>query len=201
MENFRLKKTFMETMIKSGAREYVGMGSCLEYGELQGIAHENDRGSNIGDFGRVKLDVLNLLASSGLDYKWFRPFYLIGSKQHENSLLNTAVKTIGKGDDFMPRESSKSFDFIDINQATVAMKLVIENPHCKGIYNIGSGETKSVNFIVNSVRRAFGHQEKEEYVMEGLSADIGKLQSETGWKPSKNLEESLSEIIFKLRMR
>ena len=198
-ENFRLKKTFIETMIESGAKEYVGIGSCLEYGELQGIAHENDMGSNIGDFGRVKLEVLNLLASSGINYKWFRPFYLLGSKQHENSLLNTAVRTLEMGEDFAPRESNKSFDFIDINEATVAMKFVIENQHCNGTYNIGSGETKSVNFVVNSVRRAFGQQEKEEYVMEGLSADIWKVQRETGWKPSKTLEESLSEIIFKLR--
>jgi nucleoside-diphosphate-sugar epimerase len=199
-ENYRMKKTLIETMIKAGVREYVGIGSCLEYGDLQGVVHENHMGSKIGDFGRVKLEVLNLVINSGMKFKWFRPFYLIGSRQHKNSLLNTAIRTIEKGDDFMPRESSKSFDFIDIGQATAAMKLVIENQHCNGVYNIGMGETKSVNYIVNAVRRAFGLQEKEDHVFEGLSADISKLQVETGWKPSETFEESLLETISKLRV-
>lgn len=200
MENYRLKKTFIETMIKAGVREYVGIGSCLEYGDLQGIAHENDTGLNVGNFGRIKLEVLNLVANSGMKFKWFRPFYLIGSRQHKNSLLNTAIKSIENGNDFIPRESSRSFDFIDISQATAAMKLVIENENCSGIYNIGSGETKSINYIVNLVRRAYGLQEKEDRVLKGLSADISKLQIETGWKFSKTLDESLQEIISKLRV-
>jgi nucleoside-diphosphate-sugar epimerase len=200
LENYRLKKKFIEIMVNADLREYVGIGSCLEYGDLQGIAHENDMGSNIGDFGRVKLEVLNLVVNSGMKFKWFRPFYLIGSRQHKNSLLNTAIRTLEKGYDFIPRESSKSFDFIDISEATAAMKLVIENQNCNGIYNVGSGETKSVNYIVNAVRRAFGLQEKEDQVFEGLSADIRKLQVETGWKISESLEESLQKIISKLRV-
>ena len=200
LENYKLKKTFIETMIKADLREYVGIGSCLEYGDLQGIAHENNLGLNIDDFGRVKLEVLNLVVNSGMNFKWFRPFYLIGARQHKNSLLNTAIRTLEKGTDFIPRESSKSFDFIDINQAAAAMKVVIENQNCKGIYNIGSGETKSVNFIVNAVRRAFGFQEKEDHVFEGLSADISKLQVETGWKTSESLDESVQKIISKLRV-
>ncbi len=200
LENYELKKKFIETMIKADLKEYVGIGSCLEYGDLLGIAHESDMGSNVGDFGRVKLEVLNLVVNSGMNFKWFRPFYLIGTRQHKNSLLSTAIGTLEKGIDFIPRESSKSFDFIDICQAAAAMKLVIENQNCKGIYNIGSGETKSVNFIVNAVRRAFGLPEKEDYVFEGLSADIRKLQVETGWKTSESLDESLQKIISRLRV-
>jgi nucleoside-diphosphate-sugar epimerase len=200
LENYKLKKKFIETMIKADLKEYVGIGSCLEYGDLQGIAHENDVGSNIGDFGRVKLEVLNLVVNSGMKFKWFRPFYLIGTRQHKNSLLNTAIRTLEKGNDFIPRESSKSFDFIDICQAAAAMKLVIENQNCNGIYNIGSGETKSVIFIVNAVRRAFGLPEKEDHVFDGLSADIRKLQDETGWKTSESLDESLQKIILRLRV-
>jgi len=200
LENYKLKKTFIETMIKADLREYVGIGSCLEYGDLQGIAHENHLGSNIGEFGRVKLEVLNLVVNSGMNFKWFRPFYLVGARQHKNSLLNTAIRTLESGIDFIPRESSKSFDFIDISQAAAAMKLVIENQNCNGIYNIGSGETKSVNVIVNAVRRAFGLPEKEDHVLKGLSADIRKLQVETGWKTSESLDESLQKIISKLRV-
>ncbi len=200
LANYKLKKKFIETMIKADLKEYVGIGSCLEYGDLQGIAHENDVGSNIGDFGRVKLKVLKLVENSGMYFKWFRPFYLIGTRQHKNSLLNTAIRTLEKGIDFIPRESSKSFDFIDIYQAAAAMKLVIENQNCNGIYNIGSGETKSVNFIVNAVRRAFGQPEKEDHAFGGLSADIRKLQVETGWKTSESLDESLQRIISRLRV-
>jgi nucleoside-diphosphate-sugar epimerase len=200
IRNFILKKSIIKAITKMEVKEYVGFGSCLEYGDLRGVANEDHIGINVEEFGRVKLQVLNLLENEGIKFKWFRPFYLIGSRQHKNSLLNTAIRTIEQGIDFIPRDSSKSFDFIDISQAASVMKLVIENPHCSGIYNIGSGETRSVNAIVNSVRRAFGMQEIEEHALEGLSADIGKVQLETGWKPSKKFDVSLQEIISKLRV-
>jgi nucleoside-diphosphate-sugar epimerase len=199
IQNYHLKQSQIESMIRMEVKEYIGFGSCLEYGDLQGVANENQKGSNVGEFGRVKLEVLNLIQNTDIKFKWFRPFYLIGPRQHKNSLLNTAVRNIEQGVDFSPRESNKSFDFIDIDQAVAVMKLVIENPICNGIYNIGLGETKSVNYIVNIVRQAFGLKEKEDHVLDGLSADIGKVQSETGWKSSTTFDESLLKIISKLR--
>lgn len=199
--NYLLKKSLIKTMIEMEIKEYVGFGTCLEYGDFQGVVNENQEGTNIGDFGQVKLKVLDLAANAVIKFKWFRPFYLVGLGQHTNSLLNTAIRSIEQGIDFIPRESSKSFDFIDIDQAAAAMKLVIESPQCNGIYNIGSGKTKSVNYIVNTVRRTFGLPEKEDNISEGLSADIGKVRLETGWQPSDTFDENLQEIIFKLRVR
>jgi nucleoside-diphosphate-sugar epimerase len=199
-KNLAMKKSLITNLKNTEVKEFVGLGSCLEYGDLKGSIKENQPGANVGDFGKVKLEILEMIENLNINFKWFRPFYLFGPKQHENSLLISAIRSIEKGIDFSPRDPGKSYDFIDINQATTAMRLVIEQPLCQGIFNIGLGTTKSVNDIVNLVRRSFGMREKEVIKAEGISADTERIKQEAGWRPSETLDESLQKFISEIRV-
>lgn len=198
-KNYLLKAKLIQTFVQMGVEEYVGFGSCLEYGELIGKVSEQSEGVNVGDFGKTKLSILELLKDSGMKYYWFRPFYLIGSGQHEKSLINTAIRYHERGIDFIPKEPDKSFDFITIDEATEAINSVIEKPFHSSIYNVGSGEATSVAEVVNVIRENFGLNIREFQKSNALIADISKLTSHTGWSRKKSIQESITQIVREIR--
>jgi nucleoside-diphosphate-sugar epimerase len=198
--NLEIKKKLIKVLIESGVQEINSIGSCLEYGSLKGKVTEDMLGENLTDFAQVKLEILKLLENSGVNYRWFRPFYLIGNGQHENSLLNMAIRASLLGEIFTPREPTISYDFIDIEDAVKGMKTAMEFDSCSGIINLGSGQTNSVNDVVNLVRRNFGQEAHESERNSGLFASLDKIMSTTGWKPEIPLEVSIQKIVNKMRI-
>ena len=198
-KNYLLKANLIQTFVQMGIEEYVGFGSCLEYGSLIGKVSEHSEGVDVGDFGKTKLSILRLLQDSGMNYCWFRPFYLIGSRQHEKSLINTAIRNYERGIDFIPKEPDKSFDFITIDEATEAVNMVIEKPFHSSIYNVGSGEAISVSEVVNIVREIFSLNPRDFENSNALIADISKLTSDTRWSRKKNIQESIAQIVREIR--
>ena len=197
--NYLLKAKLIQAFVQMGMEEYVGFGSCLEYGSLIGKVSEQSEGVDVGDFGKTKLSILGLLQDSGMKYCWFRPFYLIGSRQHEKSLINTAIRYHERGIDFIPKEPDKSFDFITIDEATEAVNMVIEKPFHSSIYNVGSGEAISVAEVVNVIRENFSLNVRDFQKSNALIADISKLTSDTGWSRKKNIQESITQIVREIR--
>jgi len=197
--NLEIKKKLIKVLIESGVREINSIGTCLEYGSLKGKVTEDMLGENLNDFAKVKLEILNLLEKSSVKYRWFRPFYLIGQGQHENSLLNMAIRTSVLGKIFIPREPAISYDFIDIEDAVKGMKTAMEFDSCSGIINLGSGQANSVNDVVNIVRKNFGQEARESERISGMFASFDKIMSTTGWKPEIPLEVSIQRIVNKMR--
>ena len=193
--NLEIKKKLIKVLIESGVQEINSLGSCLEYGSLKGQVAEDMMGENLSDFAGVKLEILKILDESGVNYRWFRPFYLIGQGQHHNSLLNTAIKIAASGEIFTPREPATSYDFIDIEDAVQGMKKAMESSTCLGIINLGCGLTHSVNDVVNLVRQKFGQEPHESEKISGLFASIEKINSATGWKPEISIEISVQKIV------
>lgn len=197
--NLSNKRNFIQTISDMDATEYVGFGSCLEYGSLTGSISEIQEGKNVGEFGRTKLAILESLKNSNLKFIWFRPFYLVGAKQHQNSLIKTAIDRFNSGLQFSPKDPNKTFDFIAISEAVEAINMVLENPKASGVYNIGSGERFSVNEVVNIVRESFGLMPEEFHLSDALVADTHKLKKDTGWIRKKEFRESVTEIVREIR--
>jgi nucleoside-diphosphate-sugar epimerase len=197
--NLEIKKKLYQVLIDNGVQEINSIGSCLEYGSLKGKVTEDMFGENLTDFAKVKLEILNLLENSGVNFRWFRPFYLIGQGQHQNSLLNMAIRASALGKIFTPREPAISYDFIDIEDAVKGMKTAMEFDSCLGIINLGSGQTNSVNDVVNLVRKNFSQEAHESGKISGMFASIDKIMSATGWKPEIPLEVSIQRIVSKTR--
>jgi nucleoside-diphosphate-sugar epimerase len=198
LKNLSNKLDLYKKMHHLGIREVNSFGSCLEYGNLTGLVSENAIGQDVGDFGRVKLQILEEIRNLEIPFRWFRPFYLIGVGQHSNSLLNSAINSIRRGLDFSPRTPSASFDFIAIDDAMQGACLAMKDPSCNGVINLGTGNVLPVNDLVNVVRRHFGIEERHSDTSLGLAADIRKISSLTGWKPETPVIEEVLRIITKI---
>lgn len=200
-KNFTIKQRLIDTMVRMESSEYIGFGSCLEYGSVVGSVRETCLGVNVGDFGQVKRSILNLIEDSGLKYKWFRPFYLLGTHQHQNSLLNSAIRSFENGEDFSPRDPSASYDFIALKHAIPIIHSIIASDKSAGIFNVGSGETRSVNQLVNLVRATYGKPTFEFAASDGMYANLEKIQTQVKMNASESVEEAVMNVITEIRSR
>ena len=89
-------------------------------------------------------------------------------------------------------------DFISVRDITEANTIALE-PQCTGIFNVGTGNETSVNFLTQSLLKIsnvdisakYGHPRKGEQRRSAI--DSNKLLKNFGWKPSVSLEEGLVE--------
>ena len=195
-KNLNSKLSLYKGLIHSGVHEINSIGSCLEYGSVKGSVSEKSIGTDVSDFGKVKLQILKELEGSAIAFRWFRPFYLIGVNQHPKSLINMAIRSIQSGVDFIPQYPEKSFDYISIVDAAQGICLALNVKQCTGIINLGTGESRSVNEVVNLVRRHFGTKEKECLKEPAMISDSSKIASLTGWGPKVSIESEVSKIVL-----
>ena len=195
-KNLKSKLSLYKGLIHSGVQEINSIGSCLEYGSVKGLVSEKSIGIDVSDFGKVKLQILNELKDSNITFRWFRPFYLVGVNQHPKSLINTAIRSIQSGIDFTPRYPEKSFDYISIVDAVQGISLALNVKQCTGIINLGRGESRSVNEVVNLVRKHFGTAEKECLKEPAMISDSSKIATLTGWGPKVSIESEVSKIVL-----
>jgi nucleoside-diphosphate-sugar epimerase len=195
-KNLKMKLTLYDELIQSGVREINSIGSCLEYGTLEGKVSEDSIGVNVSNFGTVKLKILEQLKEYKIRFRWFRPFYLIGENQHPKSLINAAIDSMKSGLDFKPRNPGSSYDYISIRDAARGMYLSLNEQLCTGVINLGSGNDRSVNEIVNIVRAEYGFEQTQCARDPALISDCSKIQDLTGWKPRVSIEAEISSIFL-----
>lgn len=182
--NFHQSKRFLEVMMESGVSEINVSGSCLEYGDIKGQVSEDMLGSNLGNFGHVKLALLELLQESNIDFRWLRIFYAYGPHQHKSSLLNQALMSKAKGQRFVPTHPSKARDFIYISDVVNAVNALLLTPKSFGIFNIGTGRPTRPSALLNYLYDDKICQEDDsDSNPDSVFADIHKIRTVSGWTP------------------
>ena len=95
-------------------------------------------------------------------------------------------------------DGEQTRDFISVRDIAKA-NIIALNPQCAGVFNVGTGNETSVNFIAQSLLKIsktdltakYGPQKKGE--QRRSSIDSKKLIKNFGWKSSISLEEGLVE--------
>lgn len=99
-------------------------------------------------------------------------------------------------------------DFTNVADIVQALTLSIETPEGFGnkVYNVGRGESMSLNEIVTTVQQVIGKSVKPIYIenpvkegyVKGQHADISLIQREIGFTPTVKLIDGITEIYEKL---
>jgi nucleoside-diphosphate-sugar epimerase len=195
-KNLESKLALIRFLKDVGIAEYNGFGSCLEYGSLSGAVDEKMIGLGVSDFGLTKLKILDTLQESGMAYRWFRPFYLVGVGQHSNSLFNSTFQALRQGLDFSSRSNtSTSFDFLEISDFARGVSLAIQSNSVWGVVNLGSGKTYSIEEVINQFRLRFCMEQRVATRSEAMCASTQKLSDITGWIPNFDLNQMVSRFI------
>ena len=117
------------------------------------------------------------------------------------TIVNKGVFTLN-GTDYPTADGTCIRDYVHIQDVVSAHLLIasrlVESKLCGEIFNIGSGIGTSVTELFNEIKKV-SHSNIDPVIaprrngdLPRIVADIAKLQSWTGWKPTRGLTEIVS---------
>jgi nucleoside-diphosphate-sugar epimerase len=134
----------------------------------------------------------------------FRPFNIMGPGQREDFLIPYLVRQLLDPDsseihvkDLLPKR-----DFLYLDDLLDAIVTTISSDSPVGIFNVGSGESYSVQQIIQILMDITGLRKEvitEKQVRKNeipdVRADISRIKSVLGWEPRITFREGLERII------
>ncbi|NDC64872.1 MAG: NAD-dependent epimerase/dehydratase family protein, partial [Planctomycetia bacterium] len=133
----------------------VGMGSCWEYGDLQGAVSESLAPLRPGMFAACKTALFGiggaLLADAGIGLVWLRPFFIYGPGQRSTSLIPSCIEAAATGLSPALRTPDAVNDFVHVDDVAAATVAVVEAELADGVYNVGSGTPSRVADVATTL--------------------------------------------------
>jgi nucleoside-diphosphate-sugar epimerase len=199
MRNFTRSVALYRAIQKQSKLIYIGIGSCLEYGESQGKVEEEAIGFNVPIFGQIKRELEKELINLGIRYTWVVPFFLFGKNQHKNSLINSTIENLQNPHHQWIINPNVQRDFVAVRDLVRLIIELIRNKEVCGRLNFGSGEGTQIIEFVNLARKLKGVHEYQIKLMkrdnECLKADMSKMNKIFPFFKLTPLSEALSEVI------
>jgi UDP-glucose 4-epimerase len=107
-------------------------------------------------------------------------------------------------------DGTQTRDFTNVRDVVQALTLGMQTKKKLGadVFNVGVGRSVSLNQITDALYDAFGKEKKVEYIENPIKesyikdqhADISKIQSVLGYKPTIMLEDGIKDQVAHLRM-
>ena len=191
-KTFNFQKEFNYNLIKNGLKNLIIIGSCYEYGKINGKISENSICKPNTPYGKAKLKLLESLirAKSFYDFKftWLRPFFVYGENKKRKTLY-TFVRELDKGKKVKLKVCGKLVrDFLPVEfLCSVIFKILKLNKNI-GILNVCSGKKITLkNFILNILK----NKKKMKYIdMNGKNPNF--FESDSFWGDKKKLNKIIS---------
>lgn len=135
-----------------------------------------------------------------LDYLIVRPFNIYGSTKNKSFLIPTIFSQIEKGETIKVMDLSPKRDYLHLKDVVDFLVLVRDKVNGEA-YNLGSGESYSVEEVIRLSQKVWGSSlavesaevERQNEIPE-TQASMKKVHQELGWKPSLSLEEGIREM-------
>jgi len=151
--NLPVSYYFLKNLIESGVKNINVIGTCFEYGLQEGCLSEDLPPKPITTYGVAKntlrIFLEELRKKQDFDLKWIRLFYLYGTGQSKNSILELLKSALERGDEVFNMSGGEQLrDYLPVE--TVAeniVKIALQN-EVQGIINNGSGQPISIRRLV-----------------------------------------------------
>ena len=148
--------------------------------------------------------LLALLETEGFPAIIIRPFSVTGVGEQPAHLIPTLISSCFTGApvDFVPEPTH---DFIDVEDVVDGIMALV-NKAAHGIFSLGSGKQYSNAEVLEIVESLSGRKANIKIVdsMRPYDTDdwvsTSQDMSDSGWQPSKSLEQSIAEMIDTYRV-
>jgi len=145
---------FLSTLVNSGLKSLVGIGTCFEYGMQSGALVETMSSNPDNPYGfakntlRKELEFLREVTPFSLT--WARLFYMYGDGQAPSSLLPQLSNAVKKGDAVFNMSGGEQLrDYLSVSEIAKNIVNLAEAKADIGVVNISSGKPISVKELVN----------------------------------------------------
>lgn len=190
MSQLSMHFDFINKLIKSGLKKFIGLGSMHELGLVSGKVSEDCPALPLNQYGIAKnalrASVYNLCLEHSIDYLWLRCFYILGDDIKNKSVFSKMLELEKAGADEIPlTEGNARFDFIQVRDLALLIAKAAQNEHLTGILNLGSGNVISLRDRIEqfkienniSLRLNFGAFPERQGIGEGAWPDLTKMKS------------------------
>lgn len=190
-----------------GCRKFIGAGSQAEYGRVSGIVSPDMRVAPDSAYGISKYSAGRMAAilceQLGLEFVWTRIFSTYGINDMPSTMIMYCINSLLKSEKPALTKCEQIWDYLNCEDAAKAFYMIGEKGKNQALYNIGSGNPRSLLEYVTALRDAvnpdlalgIGEKEYSEMQVMNLCPDISNLQNDTGFKPVIPFEEGIVETI------
>lgn len=188
----------------AGCSRLVAAGSCAEYDWNYGYLSEDTTPlkprSLYGACKNATREILDAFCiRAGMQFAWTRLFYLYGPTEAKERLVPHVVLALLRGECAKCTNGEQIRDFLHVDDVASAVWAVAKSD-LSGPVNIGSGQPVKIRTIVETIAKHLHREEKVElgsfsgdpYEPALLLADVRKLTSVAGWKPSLSLKDGVA---------
>lgn len=181
---------FIKNMIENGLKDLSVIGTCLEYGLIEGILSEETQTNPDTPYGVAK-DTLRkyleqLKKKYTFNFNWIRLFYMHGKGQNPKSLLPQLDKALDNNEEIFNMSGGEQVrDYLPVEKvAEYIVKISLQN-RIMGIVNCCSGEPITIKKLVEnhikksgkSIKLNLGYYPYPDYEPMAFWGDNAKLKS------------------------
>lgn len=186
---------------------FIGAGSQAEYGHFNEPANENTVTKPFTLYGAAKLSAGQMsrvyAQNLGLRHIWVRIFSVFGPCDDSRTLISYVINELKAGKSPILTPGEQVWDYLYSYDAADAMTKIAQKGRDGAVYCLGSGQKRllkeyiqDVASMVNpAVNLNFGAKPYSENQVMFLSADIKKLQDDTGFEPKYDFKFAIKEIL------
>ena len=206
VSNLQATLNLLELGRQVGCTSWVGLGSQAEYGVWNRAINEETPTTPTTLYGATKLCACFLTQQfcmqAGMRFVWLRLFSAYGPADNREWLIPYVILTLLHGEMPALTEGTQNWDYLYVEDAVRAIYQTIVSQDANGIYNLGSGVTRTVRTVVEQIRDlidprlplGFGQVPFRTDQIVHLQADISRLQG-LGWSPEVKFENGLQRTV------
>lgn len=186
---------------------FVHVSSALAYAEQRRPLREEDPIGNTHPYGNTKAEAERSLREMARELECrltiIRPFTFTGVGDSGSRLFPSLLQAALEKKPFEMSAGEQIRDHCAVNDvARGVIAAVMDRAAMESVYNLGSGDTRSLREIVRSVADELelgadivvGARPYSPYEIMYSVADISKARSRLGWKPEQNLAHAVWEL-------
>jgi len=195
--NYKQQIIFLKIIKKTNIKKIFISGSCLEYGDSQGLVVESKKNNNLNSFATYKNKIQQFCKKLFVNkqFIWGRIFYAYGKGQRHDSLINLIIR---KKYIYL-KEPYKYCDFIHVDDVCRAIYVLI-NSRLKGIFNISNNLPVLIIDFCKKIK--FLYRDKKIIIkankLSKLNGNWGNNQKliSLGWKPRFQLMNGIKNALI-----
>lgn len=188
-------------------KRFIGAGSQAEYGRVDGKVAPEMKVSPDSAYGVAKYAAGRLSAilskQLGLQFIWTRIFSTYGINDMPSTMIMYCIDSLLKNQMPILTKCEQVWDYLNSKDAARAFYLLGEKGKDQSVYNIGSGNARTLSEYVIELRDAIdetlklgiGMKEYAPMQVMHLCADISALINDTGFTPTIAFNEGVRETI------
>lgn len=204
IDNIRYMVDAVELCHKLGCPAFIATGSQAEYGLAGGIVNENTLLKPVNGYGAAKqcaAAMAEILCKSyGIRFIWARLFSVYGPRDGTDTLIDTAVKRILRGERMEYTQGEQLWNYLYSYDAARAFMLLARDDVPGGTYCVAAPESRPLRDYIRILHEVTG----TEPVLGGIpypdnlvmdrKVDTHKLKEATGFLPAYGFEEGIRAV-------